>query len=58
VYGYKEIAKWLCSLCDDYYIEIKNNEIINYKIVNLYDKFLDDKIKISKMIKRLKFKIF
>lgn len=35
-----EVAKWLCELCDDYHIIIENNQIKDYKIINIYDKIL------------------
>jgi len=52
-----EVAKWLCSLCDEYYIEIKNDKIVKYGIKNIYDKFLEEKKGIKKVIKRLQLKI-
>ena len=34
VYKNIEIAKWSCTLCDDYYIEIKDEKIVNWEIKN------------------------
>jgi hypothetical protein len=52
-----EVAKWLCSLCDEYYIEIEDNEIVNYGIKNMFDKFLNENKGIEKIIKKLRMKI-
>jgi len=56
-FRYIDIAKWLCSLCDDYYIEIEDNEIVKYGIRNIYDKFLDENKGIKKIIKKLQLKV-
>jgi len=34
-----EVVKWLCSLCYNYYVEIKDNKIVNYRIIHAYDNF-------------------
>jgi hypothetical protein len=52
-----EIAKWLCNLCDEYYIKIENNKIVKYRIKNMYDKFLDENKGIEKIIRKLQLKI-
>ena len=52
-----EIAKWLCSLCDEYYIEIENNKIVKHGIKNMYDKFLDENKGIGKIMRKLRMKI-
>ncbi len=31
--GNLEVAKWLCTLCDNYYLEHNDNKIISYKIL-------------------------
>jgi hypothetical protein len=51
--GKIEVAKWLCSLCDEYYIKIENNEIVNYGIKNMYDNFLDKKRRLFLIIRKL-----
>jgi hypothetical protein len=43
-------------LCDKYYVEIENNKIVNYKIINIYDKILnhalnDDLENLKKFVK-------
>jgi hypothetical protein len=46
--GYLNIAQWLSSIYDNYYIEIEDNKIKSWKIINnlgdLYDKKEYDKI--------------
>ncbi len=32
--GHLEVAKWLCTLCDYYYIEHDDEKIIKWKILN------------------------
>lgn len=54
-----EVVKWLCSLCDEYYIEIdENNRIENFFIKNIYNNIIEDKERLTQIIKRLKFNIF
>ena len=38
-YGQIEMAQWLCCLYEYYYIEIKNNKIINYDDKNYKFRF-------------------
>jgi hypothetical protein len=41
-----EIAKWLCTLDNNFILEIENNKIIKYKIISIYDKMINiDEIK-------------
>ena len=42
--GYVEIAKWLVSINDqnNYYLKIEDDKIIDWKIINIIDKALDE----------------
>jgi len=57
IFGNIEVAKWLCSLCDEYYIEIKDDKIVKSGITKTFDKYLDEKKGIKKVIKRLQLKV-
>jgi hypothetical protein len=46
--NHKNVAEWLCSLCDDYYIVIKDNEIFNFGIKNVYDKIINEQINMQR----------
>jgi hypothetical protein len=55
-YEQVEVAKWLCELCDEYHVVIEDNKIIDYKIINIYDKILkyaqnDDLEQLNKIFK-------
>lgn len=36
-----EIAKWLCTLCEDYTIQIVDNIIIEYKIISIKERLIN-----------------
>src|SRR5438309_1902197 len=36
-YGQLEVAKWLASICEDYILEIKDNKIVSWKILTIFE---------------------